>query len=745
MHLALLLTACGTPDDSGTTPTATSTTATTTSTTTSTTTVTGTSTTTTTTTTTPWGLDSRPPNPTCVAWDRPLDPDATVALERVYDSVSERGGIFLMQAPGDGSRWFLGDQDGRVWVFDDDPSATRTEWIDIADRLETGSEAGLLGMAFHPDYAKNGEVYLSYTGENTSSDRGPFESRVSRFLTTDGGLTLDPDTEDVVFRVTQPYTNHNGGRIAFGPDGYLYLGLGDGGSAGDPDDNGQDPSTVLGAMLRIDVDDPGSKERPYGIPADNPFATSGGAPEVYAWGLRNPWGWSFDRDSGTLWAGDVGQGAWEEVSIVELGGNYGWNHKEGSECYAVDPCDDPTYIDPVAEYSHAEGLSITGGFVYRGEAIPGLSGQFLYGDYISGNLWSVGFDDATGKPEVTLLLASTGRAITAFGQDQQGELYVVDFAGSIWKVVPVGKAPEVDPFPRLLSETGCVDPLDPTAKVPALIPYIVNAPFWSDGGTKARWLALPDGATIDVGGDWDLDLPVGSVVVKEFAWDGRRVETRLMLRHADGEWAGYSYAWNEDGTDAELVDDAWTADVGDMLWYIPSRSECLACHTTAAGRTLGLELGQINGVYKYDGGTSNQIATWDHIGLFSQSPGDPSGLPVLLNPYDGFVDVDLRARTWLDVNCSMCHQPGSTSGTDLDLRIETSLADLGGCDVAPVKGDLGLTDARIIAPGAPERSVLVERLRRVDVHRMPPISSDVVDQDALVFVSDWVAGLKRCE
>lgn len=355
-----------------------------------------------------------------------------VALRPAFPALVFANPVAAHQPPGDRSRWFVVEQGGRVLLFPNDPGASATTvFADLRDRVVAGGELGLLGLAFHPGFGANGQVFLSYTGD----PGGALVSRVSRFRAAAGGGALDAGSEEVLLTVDQPFSNHNGGQIAFGPDGFLYVGLGDGGAGGDPLGHGQNPSTLLGAILRIDVD----AAAPYGIPADNPFAAGGGRPEVYAWGLRNPWRWSFDRETGELWAGDVGQGQWEEVNRIVRGGNYGWNRREGAHCFRTPDCDAAGLIDPVAEYSHAEGCSITGGYVYRGAALPQLLGTYVYGDYCSGRVWGLG-PAAGGRPAPRVLLES-GLSISSFAEDLDGELYVLDHAGGrLHRFVPAPAA-----------------------------------------------------------------------------------------------------------------------------------------------------------------------------------------------------------------------------------------------------------------------------------------------------------------
>jgi uncharacterized repeat protein (TIGR03806 family) len=493
-------------------------------------------------------------------------------------------------------------------------------------------------------------------------------------------------------------------------------------------------------MLRINVD-AGS---PYAIPPTNPFADgTGGRPEVYAWGLRNPWRWSFDRGTGDLWVGDVGQNLYEEVDKVELGGNYGWNDMEGFHCYALNPCMIGGLIDPVAEYDHTQGTAVIGGYVYRGTAIPTLVGTYIYADYSSGKLWGL-FPDAMTGQLAPQSLYSSGLTISSFGQGEDGELYLLDYnTGKLHKLVASGTiAPGT--FPMTLSATGCVDPSDATQAAAGLIPYDVNVALWSDGATKQRWLAVPDGAQIHVAANGHLDLPIGSVLMKTFSLGVRRVETRLFMHHPDGVWAGYSYAWNDAGTDATLLQAGQTTMVGGQSWTFPSRAQCLECHTAAAGRSLGPELGQLNRSFQYPNGRlSNELATLDHIGLFDA----PLGAVDTLARYptvDGSDPLDGRARAYLHANCAICHQPGGTGQGPADFRFATTLGATMICNVAPSNGTLGVAGAKLLAPGSPSTSIVSLRMHALDVNRMPPLATHVVDAVGTKLVDDWITSIAAC-
>lgn len=363
--------------------------------------------------------------------DTPPDP-ALVTYTQVAGGFDRP---LLVTHAGDGSgRLFVVEQTGRIWIVREGERLP-TPFLDLSASvtpISGYSEQGLLGLAFHPAYAENGRLFVSYTDRQGTSVIAEYA------VAGNNPDVVNPASARELLRVTQPYPNHNGGMIAFGPDGYLYISLGDGGSAGDPQGNGQNPWTLLGSILRIDVD---SDTRPYGIPADNPFALSGlGAPEIWAWGLRNVWRFSFDRATGDLYLADVGQNLWEEVNFQPAGSpggqNYGWNRYEGAHPYSGGPAPENMVL-PVAEYAHSEGgCSISGGYVYRGEAIPDLQGVYFYGDWCTGNIFAL-YRDTAGEWQSLRFTQLAGKLISAFGEDEAGELYVVDYTGGgIWRMDP---------------------------------------------------------------------------------------------------------------------------------------------------------------------------------------------------------------------------------------------------------------------------------------------------------------------
>lgn len=346
--------------------------------------------------------------------ESPYDP-GSVDLELVSVVGGLESPLLATHAGDDSGRLFVVEQVGRIRIVEDGRLLDQP-FLDISDRLVAGGEQGLLGLAFHPEYERNGRFFVNYTDEAGDTVISEFRAQPDSDLAT--------DSEKPLLQIDQPYSNHNGGHLTFGPDGYLYIATGDGGSGGDPHNNGQRLDTLLGKLLRIDVDG----GEPYAIPDDNPFADGGGEPEIWAYGLRNPWRFSFDSEH--LWIADVGQNAVEEVNrrrADEPGVNYGWKVMEGTDCYAAGDCDRSGLVQPVAEYTHEEGCSITGGFVYRGDAFPDMRGGYFFADFCSGNIWSIPSDVSERTRPFEML--ESGRSISSFGLDEDDELYVVDIGG----------------------------------------------------------------------------------------------------------------------------------------------------------------------------------------------------------------------------------------------------------------------------------------------------------------------------
>lgn len=360
-----------------------------------------------------------------------------LGVQRVFPNLVFAAPVAMLQAPGDGARWFVVEQAGRVRVFANEAGVAAAQtFADISARVAAGGEMGLLGMAFHPRFPADPRVFLSYTNDDAGR-----VSRISEFRLGLNG-NLDPASERVLMTIGQPESNHNGGQIAFGPDGYLYAGFGDGGGGNDRHGsigNGQLMTTLLGKMLRIDVSPASGYAIPPGnvFPATNPQCGTNGTgtqncPEIFASGFRNPWRWSFDRRTGELWVGDVGQNALEEIDRVGRGGNYGWRCFEGTRATGFACGSAPDLQPPIAEYGRSAGRSVTGGYVYRGGAIPGLVGRYVFGDYVTGRIWHIAGD--TRPTAVVAEGFASGLNISSFGEGNDGELYVVHHGGQLYRL-----------------------------------------------------------------------------------------------------------------------------------------------------------------------------------------------------------------------------------------------------------------------------------------------------------------------
>ncbi|MEN0036810.1 MAG: PQQ-dependent sugar dehydrogenase [Cellvibrio sp.] len=694
------------------------------------------------------GLAARPSNSTCLA-PAAVNSGAptSISWQAVFPSLPNiPNATNLIQVPSDNTYWYATRQSGRVVRFQNNASANAlAEVLNIEDRVDfSGGETGLLGIAFHPQFASKPYVYLNYIATGISNQ---METRVSRFAVAQNGM-IDKNSEVILLRFDQPYSNHNGGQLAFGKDNFLYISSGDGGSGGDPQQNGQNKNNLLGKILRIDIDNT-SGGRSYAIPSDNPFVNGGGSAEIWAYGLRNPWRFSFDKENGDLWAGDVGQSAWEEVNLITRGGNYGWGDMEGDGCYSGRPnCSTDNKIKPVLSINHNTNVcSVIGGYVYRGSQYPAAYGKYFFTDYCVNTMQSI-TRDSSGNVSVSNH-GSVPVDIVSFAQDNQGELYAIGQSGAGSQIVKLqASGGELQPgtMANRLSATGCVSAANPMQPAAAMIPYRVQSELWSDSAEKERYLSLPDNTKIELAADGDFLFPVGSVLMKHFKLNNRFVETRLFARGELG-WQGFSYEWRDDQTDAQLLTDGKTKTVSGIQWEFPSPAQCLICHTQVANFSLGLETRQLNSVMRYpsSGVDAGQLDTLAHIGLFSSSLSANQKAQKLFALDDTNATLTQRARSYLHSNCSNCHSPGGTTPVTLDLRYATSLAAMQACNQQPSSGDLGLANARLIAPGEPARSVLLARMKLRDVNQMPPLASHLVDQAAVDVITDWIASLQGCE
>lgn len=755
-----------------------------------------------------FGLDTRPANSTCVSRSPPAQTGAIAlqsVFPSFFADSSNRGWIMAAYTfENSGERfWLVAYRHGFVAAYRQTSATAASAGeviLDISNLVREDNETyppgegGLLDMAIAPDFAANPMLYISYTriagqdgcpARNPGTEdswQSPLCSHVSRFPVAFAGsgstLTLSVGPEEPVRLqgsqnwLRQPTDNHNGGALAFGAgpvglDYVLYVSFGDGGGGDDTFKNGQNPNTLHSKVLRLDVTcdvDNVSPLVPCSVPGNVPADTL-----VFASGFRNPWQLHVDRGTGVPWLSDVGQSAWEEIDRVQAGGNYGWPTHEASHFSGNTPSGSPAYppaypipgaIDPIAEYATGSGTaprsSVAAGFVYRGSALTSYVGHYFFSDVNSGELWRLAPSVFGGTTEnVTNATADLAAEVERFHdgslvggatlhEDQDGEVYVAsNYTGSFYRLQP-GTPQSAPGFPALLSQTGCFDPLDPKQPVAGMIPYSVRSPLWSDEASKRRWLALPDNENITVESNGDFTFPNGSVLVKEFERDGVLIETRLYMRH-NNAWNGYSYHWNESQSDAALANEGSTSDVAGRPWEFPGRGECADCHTLAAGVSLGLELQQQNSLAEYPATMrrSNQLATFEHIGLLTL-PAPVANIDALPFPF-GTDALDLRARSYLHSNCSNCHQPGGVAGPAFDLRFSTALADTGICNTTPTYGDLGLgAGARIVAPGEPGLSVLLQRMRATDNNRMPKLGTLIEDIAATPLIEQWIDSLSSC-
>ncbi len=542
-----------------------------------------------------------------------------------------------------------------------------------------------------------------------------------------GSITFDKESLKLI--IQWPSDGHNGGDLTFANDGMLYVTAGDGTSDSDTNLTGQDLGTINGSVIRIDVDHP-SGDKPYSVPSDNPFVKVAGAqPEIWAFGLRNPWRMTYDSQSDQLWVGNNGQDLWESAHLIRKGENYGWSVYEGSHPFQPQRKQGPAPLTPpTVEHHHSEARSLTGGVVYRGQLFPELVGAYIYGDYATGNIWAVLHDGQQVRWHKHI--ARSTLQIAGFGFDTRGEIVIADHEGGLYNLQrqPHPTAPQA--FPLKLSQTGLFTDVARGQMASGLISYSVQSPLWSDGASKSRWLAVPDGSQIEGTDNWGWNFPSGSVLVKTFtlpvvsgtAIVQQRVETRIMTK-VDKEWFGYSYQWNADQSDAELVSAAGSeatfrvshsgdaSHAGEQVWRYPSRNECMVCHSRAANYVLGLSTSQMNRIHDYGGASDNQLRTLAHIGLLKmpgaavesavarELPKSTTEYAQLAEPSDEAKPLEARVRAYLHANCAHCHTEAGGGNSKMELSAHTALDKMRIIDAVPQHDSFKIPDARVIAPG----------------------------------------------
>jgi uncharacterized repeat protein (TIGR03806 family) len=682
----------------------------------------------------------------------PLDDTPTPGPMRVVSAYPNLGlsePTFLVSPPDGSGRVFVVERTGRIRILPASRSGSSSSvYLDLSGEISiVGSEQGLLGLAFDPDFATNRRFYVNYTAGGARCTQGPFCTVVASYRqSTSDASRADPGSRAAILQFSRTGTGHNAGMMAFGADGMLYITSGD----DSVPENAQDLGVLKGKMLRIDP----RGGTPYRVPDGNVNQTNA-RPEIWAYGFRNPWRFSFDRANGDLWIGDVGENSWEEIDYVAAGSsfnrNFGWpicegTHNNTGNCAAL------SSTRPVVEYPHdpaVGGFAVTAGFVYRGNRLPSIRGAYVYADWATGRIWA---RTGPGGPSTEVAQVQFTGGLNSFGEDAAGELYILTLGGAVLELEENGgSGGGTGGIPNALSQTGLFASVATLQPAPGLIEYDVNSPLWSDRAAKRRWLALPGTERIHFAAAGDWSFPVGTAFVKHFelatsATARVRVETRVFLRQRS-RWVGYTYRWNSAQTDAFLVTSeetgAYTVDVGGVptqqTWRFPSPEGCLGCHTAAAGRVLGVRTPQLNGSFPYSGGSDNQLHAWaECLGLFDGPVGSPGSYPAWTRPSNTAATLAQRARSYLAANCSHCHRPGGPSVSGMDMRFDTSLPNMNLIGVAPSFGNLGIANAQRIRSGSRQQSVLWERVRSADLGvRMPP-GSRVADPLAVDVLGAWI-------
>ncbi len=658
---------------------------------------------------------------------------------------------------------------GKIFSFPQEADVTKVDLVaDLVALLPkelAGGSVSLFDAEFHPQFDKNHYLFVCYVHPGKGG-----QTRVSRLtLSSDSPPTAIPDSEQVI--ITWPSGGHNGGCLEFGTDGLLYISTGDGSGPNPPDGltTGQTVTDLLGAMLRIDVDHPG-RERLYTVPLDNPFVQAKDArSEIWAYGLRNPWKFGIDPKTGDIFAADNGWESWEMIHRIVRGGNCGWPVMEGRASLRSEVKPGPTpIIPPVKDHPHTEANSVVGGPIYRGEKLPGLVGSFVYGDYITGTIWGIKPDKDNSYSHTTLV--DTDQRIVAFTEGIGGELLVLDYdlTGQIYELLPSGLEDTSAKFPRRLSETGLFTSLETMEPAPGVVPYVVKVPRWMDGAGASRWIAIPGEGKIEcsTNSNEPTIYPEGTVLVKDVQMrsgtkdqQAIRLETQI-LHYELGTWRPYSYLWDEAGKEAHLVDSLGASRViripdpekpdavEERTWNVSAVNECKLCHNRESRYVLGFVPNQldrdITTMPKTAGANgSHQLEALSQQGVFAKQPIITENDPLnLVDPHDEKQPLEARARSYLHVNCGMCHQPGGNAIVSFFLRRDLPFDKLNTGKGTGI-GTFGLRNAKLIVPGDPYRSVLMYRMSKLGYARMPYIGSRVVDSAGVALVEEWIRSLPR--
>lgn len=686
------------------------------------------------------------------------EPPSPYLTERIFPGLTFEKPVEAVMIPG--TTWMAVMQEtAKVFVFDTASSEPQAElFADLRELDPEGNRS--YSIAFHPKFAENRLAYVWLNLDAKGERNRENGTHIIRCKVKDTKPpTLDTTNPEVILMWRSG--GHNGGNLRFGPDGYLYIPTGD--SAGpDPPDSfvtGQDIGDLLSSVLRIDVDRP-SGDLAYSIPADNPFVKMPGARgEVWSYGVRNPWRIAFDPKSGELYCGDVGWELWEAIHRIVPGGNSGWSLTEMSrQDVRPDRLRGPTPVrPPLVAHSHEEAASITGGEFYHGDRLPDLKGAYLYADYQMGIFWELRAegDKVTKHRE----LCRTPLMPAGFGTLPDGELVICDHSGGgLWRLAKNPAVGRKNEFPRKLSESGLFTDVASQKPAPGVYPYEINAPRWADHATGERWVAFPENGSAYVAAEsvgvvlrnrWAFST--GAVLAKTYSMEmergnpasRRKIETQIL--HNDGVlWGAYSYRWNADQTDAELVpakganeklsvkDPDAPGGVREQEWRFFSRAECLRCHSMWNSFAPGFSAPQLDRVTASAPGRQSDV--FARLGLVPEQP-------VMADPHGGRGSLEVRVRSYFHSNCGTCHRYNGGGTVPIYLNIDEVLKDTKIVDSKPVQGDLGLPDGRVIAKGDPLRSVLLYRMATAGRGHMPYLGGNLVDDAGLKLVRDWIVSL----
>ncbi len=723
--------------------------------------------------------------------------------EPVFPNLTFNSPLTFNEVPS-GDKIIVGQRDGRIFSFDKNPNvSTKNLMIDLSDKVGVVWDGGFLGLALHPQFGIAGKNYLYtwYTTEDANSNDFPNSYTtqscnseeywgnfliLARYEANPTTLSVQESSEQIMLKLRMYGTTHRGGGLLFGDDGFLYLTTGDQTAFKKAQDI---VNNLDGGVLRLDVDQDNTKSHPpirtmpddhgfsdeltgngYWIPNDNPFLSPTGAnfEEYYSMGHRNPHRMTKDRETGTLYVGEIGGGRHEEINIIKKGRNYGWPLFEGfyqSTFCVQNLYNNMPHEQPLLAFPRSEANAVIGGYVYRGNEVPELRGKYICADYGNGEeIFTV--DINTGQYEQYGNFTSTN--IISFGEDNQGELYILkQGTSSLFKIT--SKNTGFGNTPQLLSETGAFTDLINLTPADGLIPYDLVESFWSDGAIKKRWMAIPNDGSHNTAAEKitysdidDWNFPVGTVLVKHFELPidennpsvTKRLETRFSIKANDGNFYFVTYKWNNQQTDAELLTSGLDESINvtqangstvSQTWSYPSTIDCVTCHNPTTGGTLGTRARYLNKDFTYTetGRTGNQLVTLSHLGILDQTVTDADTNTILTSKSlnDANASLDDKARSYLDLNCAYCHRPGTGNRGDFDMRLNLDIIQTGLLTANPYL-PLGIPNERIVDAGNSATSILYHRMNSVDASiKMPPIGKNKIDANAVQLIDDWITQL----